>query len=171
MRDVMSLLPVLRPEADNDPEGDPEDPADLPPRPHGAATAGEAGELYAALWTHGRDDPRKWRESLEDGLSAAGLQADLVEAGLTDVHDDLVRASHQAGMDAIGGEAGCCRWWRSLPPMANLSRSTGRPCRGFRAVRRPVSCGTGRCWWRERRDSSASAGVPADRSIRDQADR
>jgi hypothetical protein len=106
---VMSLS-VLNEGRDDDPEGDPDGYLWVPARICAVVQRdyghGRAGELYAALWTHGRDGPSEWREALEDGLSAAGLPVDLVEAGLTDVHDDLVRVSHQAGMDAIGGEAG-----------------------------------------------------------------
>lgn len=106
---VMSLS-VLNEGRDEDPEGDSEGYLWVPARICAVVQRDyghdRAGELYAALWAHGRNDPNEWRESLEDGLSAAGLPVDLVEAGLTGVHDDLVRASHQAGMDAIGGEAG-----------------------------------------------------------------
>lgn len=119
---VMSLS-VLNEDRDDDPEGDPDGylwvPAricavverDCGPEPLGA--------LYTALWTHGRRrGPGEWREGLEDALSAAGLPPALADVGLTGDHDDLVRASHQAAMDAIGGESGT--------PVLSVTRADGR---------------------------------------------
>lgn len=64
-------------------------------------------KFYNALGTrfHPNDEPRE-KATIERALADCGLPAELVEAGLTDANDDALRASHHAGMDAVGDDVG-----------------------------------------------------------------
>jgi hypothetical protein len=103
---VMSLS-VLNEGRDDDPEGDPEGYLWIPARicavvqhDHGQEAL---GRLYTALWTTGTGD---WIGDLREALATAGLPVELAEAGLSDEHDDLVRASHAEGIGLIGEHVG-----------------------------------------------------------------
>ncbi|MDA0637764.1 disulfide bond formation protein DsbA [Nonomuraea sp. MCN248] len=102
-------LAVLNEGRDDDPEGDPEGYLWVPAR-IAAVVADRYGQetlgrFYTALWTTGGQD-QDWIGDLRTALTATGLPADLAEAGLTDEHDHLVRASHAEGMALIGGDVG-----------------------------------------------------------------
>lgn len=64
-------------------------------------------DFYTAIGTryHPGEEPRT-RETLEGALADVGLPAELAEAGETDARDDELRASHHAGMDAVGYDVG-----------------------------------------------------------------
>lgn len=64
-------------------------------------------EFYTAIGTriHEKDMPLG-RELYEAALADVGLPAALADAASTDEHDEALRASHHAGMDAVGEEVG-----------------------------------------------------------------
>ncbi|HLU75001.1 MAG TPA: DsbA family protein [Nonomuraea sp.] len=105
---VLSLS-VLNEGRDDDPEGDPEGYLWVPVR-IAAVVADRYGQealgrFYTALWTTGGGE-QHWIGDPATALTAAGLPADLAEAGSTDEHDHLVRASHAEAMSLMGGESG-----------------------------------------------------------------
>lgn len=76
------------------------------------AAAKHAGEevllpLYTAIGTrlHNEEQPRE-RATIEAALEEVGLPASLADAADTDEYDDLVRASHEAGISQVGLDVG-----------------------------------------------------------------
>ncbi len=65
------------------------------------------GRLYTELGTrfHNQGLPRT-RETIEAALVAAGLPAELADAGDTDHYDEALRASHAEGIGLVGEEVG-----------------------------------------------------------------
>jgi hypothetical protein len=65
------------------------------------------GPLYTALGTrfHNQKLPRD-RETMVEALTEAGLPESLVDAAESTEYDDLVKSSHQAGIDQVGLEVG-----------------------------------------------------------------
>ncbi|MGV9870274.1 mycothiol-dependent nitroreductase Rv2466c family protein [Rhodococcus koreensis] len=63
--------------------------------------------LYTAMGTRIHNQSNKdFGVVIEQALAEVGLPADLASAADTDIHDEGVRASHKAGMDAVGGDVG-----------------------------------------------------------------
>ncbi len=64
-------------------------------------------EFYTAIGTrfHPNDEPRE-DATIAAALADCGLPAELLDAAHTDANDDALRASHHAGMDAVGDEVG-----------------------------------------------------------------
>ena len=64
-------------------------------------------DFYTAIGTrfHPGGEP-KTRATIEGALSDVGLPVGLADLGETDAHDEALRASHHAGMDAVGDEVG-----------------------------------------------------------------
>lgn len=73
-------------------------------RQHGSD---KLAEFYTAVGTrfHPGNEPRELA-TVESALTDVGLPVELAQAGLTDAADDALRASHHAGMDAVGDEVG-----------------------------------------------------------------
>ena len=65
------------------------------------------GPLYTALGTrfHNQKLPRD-RETMVEALIEVGLPGSLVDAAESTEYDDLVKSSHQAGIDQVGIEVG-----------------------------------------------------------------
>ena len=65
------------------------------------------GPLYTALGTrfHNQKLPRD-RETMVEALTEVGLPGSLVDAAESTEYDDLVKSSHQAGIDQVGIEVG-----------------------------------------------------------------
>lgn len=106
---VMSLS-VLNEGRDDDPEGDPEGFLWYPVRVC-AAVRRQYGEdalrrFYTALWAPHERGEQDWIDGLDSGLRAAGLPAELAEAGGSGEYDADVRASHAEGVARLGEHAG-----------------------------------------------------------------
>lgn len=74
-----------------------------------AAKAGDGilGPLYTAMGkrVHGRGD-QDFENVIAESLHELGMPAELAEAAHTTEHDDVLRASHEAGVDAVGSGVG-----------------------------------------------------------------
>ncbi len=76
-----------------------------------AAAASERGDdvllpLYTALGTRFHNQQRRDAEALAEAVAEVGLPASVLEAATTTDFDEVIKASHQRGMDLVGLDVG-----------------------------------------------------------------
>jgi protein-disulfide isomerase-like protein with CxxC motif len=76
-----------------------------------AAAAAERGDdillpIYTAIGTRFHDEQRRGAEALAEAVAELGLPNSVLEAALSTEFDDVIRASHQRGMDLVGLDVG-----------------------------------------------------------------
>ncbi|WP_017594107.1 mycothiol-dependent nitroreductase Rv2466c family protein [Nocardiopsis potens] len=108
-RHVMSLT-ILNEHRGDDPEDDPEGYLLIPARICAAVRSrygsDALGRFHEALWAGHERGEQDWIGAFEEALTAAGLPADLAEAGQGDDYDAELRASHEAGVALVPGDVG-----------------------------------------------------------------
>ncbi|MEG3632714.1 mycothiol-dependent nitroreductase Rv2466c family protein [Micromonospora palythoicola] len=137
---IMSLS-ILNEDRDDDPEDDPDGflwgPARLfaaVQHQYGAEAVGRLYDRYGVMAHGGVWGP------VETVLTAAGLPADLATAWHSPEHDEVLRASHTAGVSRIGDHVGT--------PITLVEPEAGRPIVWFGPVlsRVPQGEAAGRLW-------------------------
>jgi hypothetical protein len=76
-----------------------------------AAAAAERGDdillpIYTAIGTRFHDEQRRGAEALAEAVDELGLPTSVLEAALSTEYDDVIRSSHQRGMDLVGLDVG-----------------------------------------------------------------
>jgi predicted DsbA family dithiol-disulfide isomerase len=76
-----------------------------------AAAAAERGDdillpLYSALGTRMHDQQRRDAEALAEAVAEVGLDPSVLEAATSTEFDEVIKASHHAGMDQVGLDVG-----------------------------------------------------------------
>ncbi len=76
-----------------------------------AAAAAERGDdillpIYTAIGTRFHNEQQRDAEALADAVAELGLPPSLLEAATSTAFDDVIRASHQRGMDLVGLDVG-----------------------------------------------------------------
>ncbi len=62
--------------------------------------------LYTALGTRFHNQQRRDAEALAEAVAEVGLPASVLEAATTTDFDEVIKASHQRGMDLVGLDVG-----------------------------------------------------------------
>jgi len=76
-----------------------------------AAAAAERGDdvllpIYTAIGTRFHNEQQRDAEALADAVAELGLPPSVLEAATSTAFDDVIRASHQRGMDLVGLDVG-----------------------------------------------------------------